>query len=157
MTGRKLVKISTIRDGVMLALAGSLCGCDALSGLIGVIQPNLVTVQLVNDSDFAVEGELFYDDEDDTIEEILEETGTRRQFAIAAGGRNSFSVTCDEIRALMIADADLVIIGGIGPDASTGVLRDGDDFECGDVITFTFDHSEAILDFDVVTSVRSTQ
>ena len=58
------------------------CGCDAL---LGLVEPQ-TTVRLVNDSDFAVEGELFYDDEDDTIEEILEENGTRRQFAIAAGG-----------------------------------------------------------------------
>jgi hypothetical protein len=146
-----------MRYRVFVSLLPILCGCDAIPGLISVLPPNRVTVQLVNDSDFAVEGELFYDDEDDTIEEVLEETGTRRQFAIPAGGQNSFSAACDDIRALILADADLVIIGGVGPDASTGVLRDGDDFDCGDLITFTFDHSEAILDFDVSTSVRNAQ
>ena len=121
------------------------CGCDAL---LGLVEPQ-TTVRLVNDSDFAVEGELFYDDEDDTIEEILEENGTRRQFAIAAGGESSFSVSCDNLRSLIVSDADLQIIGEVGPSASTDVLREGDDFDCGDVITFTFDHSAAIIDFDV--------
>ena len=143
--------------GILIAISGLLPGCDAIPGLIGVFQPDLITVQLANNSDFAVEGELFYGDEDDTIEVILEETGTRRQFVIPAGGQSSFSVGCDDLRAMMIADADLQIIGEVGPDASTDVLREGDDFECGDRITFTFDHSAAIIDFDVMTSVRSAQ
>jgi hypothetical protein len=40
----------------------------------------------------------------------------------------------------MIDDADLQIVGGIGPETDTRVYRDGDDFNCGDSITFTFDH-----------------
>jgi len=130
----------------------SICGCDAL---LGLVEPQ-TTVRLVNDSDFAVEGDLFYDDEDDTIEEILEENGTRRQFVIAAGGESSFSVPCDDLRAMIISDADLQIIGGVGPSASTDVLREGDDFDCGDVITFTFDHSAAIVDFDVEVSASQS-
>ncbi len=140
------------------SLMALLCGCDALSGLVGIFQPNLVTVELVNNSDFAVEGELFYGDEDDTIADVLEATGTKRLFAIAAGGQSTFSVNCNDLRAIMIGDADLQIIGGVGPETSTGVLRDGNDFGCGDRIIFTFDHSDLILDFDVTTSVqRSSQ
>ncbi len=149
--------VAEMRNAAFVWLLPFFCACDAIPGLVGVLPPNRVTVQMVNNSDFAVEGELFYDDEDDTIEEILEETGTRRQFAIPAGGQNSFSGNCDDIRALIIADADLLIIGGVGPEASTGVLREGDDFDCGDLLIFTFDHSEAILDFDVSTSVRNAQ
>ena len=132
-------------------------GCDSLSGLIGFLGPTVVTVELVNNSDFAVEGELFYDDEDDTIEELLEENGTRRQFVLPAGDRSSFSVNCDDLRAIIISDADLQLIGEIGPSASTDVLRDGNDFDCGDRIVFTFDHSSAIVDFDVTTSVQGGQ
>lgn len=136
---------------VGVILAG---GCDALSGLIRIVQPSIVTVELVNDSDFAVEGELFYDDEDDTIREVLEETGTRRQFVIAAGGVSRFTARCDDLRAIVVANADLQIIGGVGPEASSDVLRNGDDFDCGDTIIFRFDHSDAILDFDVAESVE---
>jgi len=142
--------------GILVTVSGLLSGCDALSGLLGVLAPNQVTVQLVNHGDFAVEGELFYDNEDDTIEVILEETGTRRQFAIPAGGEFTFSVNCDDFRAVILSDADLQVIGGVGPEANSDILRDGRDFECGDRIVFTFDHSEAILDFDVTTNVQRT-
>lgn len=157
MLGREVLRTSAIKCGTAAALAAGLWGCDAIPGLIDLLPPNVVTVQLVNNSDFAVEGELFYDDEDDTLEEILEETGTRRQFAIPAGGQSSFSVNCDDIRAIFLADADLMVIGEVGPSASSDVLRDGDDFDCGDRIAFTFDHSSAIIDFDVTISVRSAR
>lgn len=136
---------------VIAGLASLASGCDAL---LGLVEP-VTTVRLINNSDFAVEGELFYDDEDDTIEELLEENGTRRAIVLAAGDQTSFSVSCDDLRAIIISDADLQIITGIGPSASTDVLREGDDFECGDVITFTFDHSAAIVDFDVDVSAGS--
>lgn len=132
-----------------LSLAGTF-GCGAL-------QPSLVTVALVNDGDFAVEGELFYSDEDDTFEEALEEFGTERPFSIPAGGESTFSVSCDDLRAIIISDADLQIIGDVGPSASTDVLRDGNDFECGDRIEFRFDHSAVITDFDVTVSVERGQ
>ena len=140
--------------GTLLALA---VGCDTLTPLIGTLQPNLVTVELVNNSDFAVEGTLFYDDDQDTIEEILVETGTERAFTIAAGGRSSFSVRCDDLQAVIIDNASLQIVGDVGPEANTDVLRDGDDFGCGDTIVFTFDHSDEILDFDVTVTTRSGQ
>lgn len=155
MIHKKTWRLTRIPLGIILFAWSLLPGCDALSGLIGVLQPNLVTVQLVNNGDFAVEGELFYDDEDDTIEEVLEETGTRRQFAIPAGGQSVFSVRCEDLRAIILADADLQIIGEVGPEAGSDVLRDGDDFDCGDRIIFTFDHSDALLDFDVATTVQS--
>ncbi|MCH7884473.1 MAG: hypothetical protein IIC01_04415, partial [Planctomycetes bacterium] len=50
-------------------------------------------------------------------------------------------------------DADLLILGDIGPEANSDVLRDGDDFSCGDTIVFTFDHSGILVDFDVIVSV----
>lgn len=136
-----------------VGMASLQCGCDAI---VGVLEPK-TTVRLINNSDFAVEGVIYYDDEDDTIEEILEQTGTRRPFALASGGQSSFSVPCDELRALILSDADLQIIGDIGPSASTDVLREGDDFECGEVITLTFDHSAAVMDFDVTVAVSRNE
>ena len=37
---------------------------------------------------------------------------------------------------------------------SIDVLRDGDDFRCGDTFVFTFDHSLVLVDFDVSVSVQ---
>jgi hypothetical protein len=48
-----------------------------------------------------------------------------------------------------------MVVGEIGPETDTGVLRDGDDFGCGDRITFTFDHSAVIVDFDVTVDVSN--
>ena len=66
----------------------------------------------------------------------------------------SFTQSCDDLQAIMIEDADLQIIGGIGPEANTDVLRDGDDFGCGDTIVFTFDHSDLIFDFEIEVDVE---
>ncbi len=140
--------------GTLLVLVA---GCDALTPLLGTLQPNLVTVELVNNSDFAVEGTLFYDDDQDTLEEILVETGTERAFTLAAGGRSSFSVNCDDLQAIIIDNAGLQIVGDVGPEANTDILRDGDDFGCGDTIVFTFDHSDVLLDFDVAVTTQSGQ
>ncbi len=140
--------------GMFLALC---TGCDSLSGLLGFLQPNRVTVVLVNNGAFPVEGNLFYDDDQDTIEAVLTETGTERAFTVAAGGRSSFSLSCDALQAIILDDANLRVVGGVGPNASTDVLRDGSDFRCGDTIVFTFDHSDVILDFDVTVTTQSSQ
>jgi len=47
----------------------------------------------------------------------------------------------------------LLIIGGLGPETNSDVLRDNTDFSCSDTIVFTFDHTDALLDFDVTSSV----
>jgi len=141
--------------GTLLVLVA---GCDALPALLGTLQPNLVTVELVNNSsDFAVEGTLFYDNDQYTIEGILVETGTERTFTLAAGRRSSFSVHCDDLQAIIIHNASLQIVGDVGPEANTNVLRDGDDFGCGDTIVFTFDHSDVLVDFDVNVTTQSGQ
>ena len=36
----------------------------------------------------------------------------------------------------------------------TDVLRDGDEFGCGDTITFTFDHSDALFDFFITVEIE---
>ncbi|UCE59506.1 MAG: hypothetical protein JSU63_18935 [Phycisphaerales bacterium] len=119
-----------------------LAGCDILA-------LNMVHVSLVNSSDYDVEVELYISDQQELPEVLLTELGDELQYTISAGQTVSFSRDCDELQAIMIEDADLQVIGGIGPEASTGVLRDGDDFNCGSFITFTFDHSDEILDFDI--------
>jgi len=126
-------------------------GCDLL---VGFLPATRTTVRLVNLSDFRVEVTIFIDEEQDLPEEALTQVGTEIQFTIAAGETVTFSRDCGELQVIIVDDADLRIIGGIGPEAQSDVLRDGDDYGCGDTIIFTFDHSAAIVDFDVSTLVQ---
>ena len=137
---------------LMLSLVlPTVAGCDAINFLLGATN---VTVSLVNDSDYTVEVELYTDDEQQILKFLLTETD-KMSYSIPAGETRSFTRACDDLQAIIIDDADLMIIGGLGPDADTDVLRDGDDFHCGDTIIFTFDHSDIIVDFNILTEVRA--
>ncbi len=137
-------------------VAMSLCvGCGLLGLLADQIQPKTVTVRLVNDGDYAVEVELFIADNQDLPEDVLTEIGTELNFTIPAGESAVFSRRCDDLQAIVIDKATLMVIGGNGPDASSDVLRDGTDFGCGETIVFTFEHSDVILDFHVTVDVQS--
>ncbi len=126
-------------------------GCDSI---LDIISLSTVTVSLVNDSDFVIEVELYYDDEQDLPEVVLTEIGTKREFTIAAGDTTTFIESCDDLQVIVINDADLLVLGGIGPEANSDVIRDGHDFGCGDTIVFTFSHSDVIFDFDVSEDVQ---
>ena len=134
----------------LLAFLTTLPGCD----LIGLL-PNRTTVRMVNNSDFDVEIVIFIDDEQDLPESVLTEVGTELRFTVAPGETASFSRDCDQLQAIIVDDADLSVVGEVGPDTSTDVLRDGSDFGCGDTITLTFDHSALVIDFAVSVSVES--
>ncbi len=126
------------------------CGFD-----FSIFLPNTITVTLVNESaDFDVEATVIYDDQDLTFEDLLVQIGTEREFTIPPGESRSFFETCDDLQAIILSDADLQLIGGLGPEADSGVLRIDDDYDCGDQITFTFTHSALIVDFDVDVNVR---
>ena len=143
-----------IRSVRCVALAGltlALTGCDAL---IGIITPTTVTVSLVNASDYDVDAKIFISDEQDLPEFLLTELGDKLNFVIPAGETATFTRSCDKLQAIVVDDADLLVLVGLGPEAGSDVLRDGDDFRCGDVIIFTFSHSEAVLDFHVTTLVQ---
>jgi len=136
---------------LVTVLVAPLAGCDALQDIIGA---NTVTVRLVNEGDFDVDVTLYYYDHQEVEEALLVLLGDEVEYTIGDGNTRTFTQSCDDLQAIMISDADLQIIGGIGPEASTGVLRDGDDFGCGDTIVFTFDHSDLIFDFDVDVDVE---
>ncbi len=135
---------------LVLGLALPVMGCDAL---LGLIQPTTVTVTLVNESaGFDVDLTLFYHDDEDVFEVILTQFGTERNFTLSPGETQSFTRSCDDLRAIIIEDAELQV-PLLSPDADTEVYRMGEDFECGDEIIFTFTHSPLIQDFDVVVDV----
>ncbi len=125
----------------------AIIGCE---GVWDIILPSTVTVTLINHSpSFDVEAILFHDDEDDLPKFLLVETGVQLDIIVGPGEEAGFSRSCDELRSLVLDDADLLILGGFGPETSSDVLRIDDEYECGDEIIFTFDHSDLMLDFDV--------
>ncbi len=140
-----------ILSGILLVILPA--GCGVIGTFLDVFQPNETTVNLVNNADYPVRVLLYYDDEQDAPEEFIKEFGTERQITIEAGAQQSFSRDCEELQAIFIENAELRIIGEIGPEAATGVHRDGEDFNCGDTINFTFDHSAILTDFDVIVEV----
>lgn len=149
---------------VSILLCSIVClvaGCDALVLLL----PSTVTVRLVNNGSFSVDGELYYDDDEsalnaidtiDALDNFIREFGTKVEFDVAPGGTFTFTQSCDDLQAIFIDDADLRVIVGVSPDDDTEVLRDDSDFSCGDTITYTFDHAEFGLNFRISTSVTST-
>lgn len=126
-------------------------GCDAF---LAILPPTTVAVDLVNDGSFPVDVRLVYSDEQDLPELLLDEFGVDVELSIEPGSQRTFFRSCEDFQAMRIVDADLRIIGSLGPETSTDVLRDGQEFRCGETISFTFRHSDQLLDFDVSTTVR---
>ncbi len=132
-----------------LCMAGPLCGCDALLGYLGL---DTVEVILNNQADYAVEVDLYLSDQEDISEAVLITLGEHLEFTLQPGTTQRFTRSCDDLKAIIIYDADLEVAGG--PDTESNVLRTDGDFNCADKITFTFDHSAAISDFNVSVDVR---
>ncbi len=148
----------TLRIAGAAILVGSLLslsGCGVIQALLDALQEaETTTVELRNQGDFPVEVLLYFDDDQETVDGVIQETGTERTFTIADGATESFSEPCEELQAVIIDDADLQIVGDVGPEDRTGLLRDGDDFGCGDTIVFTLTHSDVVTDFEITVSVE---
>ena len=140
-----------VRCGLLVAMLCALPGCPGL----GFLTPTrTVTVNLINHSDFAVDVDLFISDEQDIPEDLLVSLGEKIEFTIPAGQTRSFSRECDELQALIVSDADLMVIGQVGPSTDTNVLRDGTQFNCDDTIDLTFDHTPLLVDFAITVNVH---
>jgi len=129
---------------------GGLAGCNLVFDLL---LPQTVRVELVNTGDFPIDYEIRISDQQDIPEFLLTDAGDEIEGTIEAGATQSIVRDCDDLQALILVDADLRVAIGVSPDADTGVLRDGDEFGCGDQITLTFTHSDVLLDFDVSVSI----
>ncbi len=111
-------------------------------------------VSLANNSpSFNVDVTLFYHNDDDIPDALLTEIGTERNLTIGPGAKASFREYCDNLQAIVIDDADLVVVGALGPETSSEVLHVDEHFECGSEIVFTFTHPDVIFDFDVTVEV----
>jgi len=133
----------------------ALAGCGAVGIAAQVLTPNRVTVRLVNNADFTVEGNLRIGDQQDIPEDLLDQLGSEVSFSLAPGGAQTISRSCGELQAVRVENADLRVIGGIGPSTNSDVVRDSDEFNCGDTIEFTFDNSAVVVDFAVSVSVQA--
>ena len=116
---------------------------------------NVTTVRLVNNAKFTVDVRLFYGKDQLASKEFIKATGTERNFTIAPGASRTLTVNCDDLQAIFIDNASQQILGGLGPDRDTNVLRDGSDFGCGDTIRYEFTGTLLIVDFDINTSITN--
>ncbi|MCK4658802.1 MAG: hypothetical protein KAV82_04700 [Phycisphaerae bacterium] len=142
--------MKTILALLLIALGLPLAaGCDAVGNILA---PDTVTVSLVNGTGYDVGVQLFIYDNQDILEVILTELGSELNYTIPAGETTTFTRDCDDLQAIIIEEAELRVLGSLGPEAGTDVLRDGDDFHCGDHIIFTFTSTD-ITDLDVAVTV----
>lgn len=121
----------------VVVACGAIAGCDTL---LGILQGNTVTVELVNSGSFPVSVVLYVGENQNAFEGVLIGLGEKIELTVSAGQTQSFTRDCDDLQAIVLSNADLQIIGEIGPEVSTRVYRDGSDFNCGDTLVFTFAH-----------------
>lgn len=115
--------------------------------LAGCPQPVSV-VAFVNDTVFPIQVVAIYSDESLLSEELLNEFGQRVELEIGPGETRTFSRPCRNFEALLV-EGELDVLGNIGPEESTGVLRNGQDFDCKDVLVFRFTASAWNTDLDI--------
>jgi hypothetical protein len=131
---------------------GGIQGCGVVSAVGGAIGATRTSVTLVNTSDeFTVEVELYYHDDQDAVDEsILREFGRERNFTITPNDAPAtFSVDCDDLQAIYIERATLVISGIETFNQDTDIFRDGTDFRCGDLLVFEFEHGDLGTNFNI--------
>lgn len=122
-----------------------------LLGMGGCPTPGASTAaEIINDTEATIRVRVFYDDEQDIPRELLEEVGNETEFDLAPGESRTVSRDCDELQAILVR-GDQRLIGSFGPEESSDVFRDGDDFGCGDLLTFRF--TQGILPTDLNISV----
>lgn len=145
------------------ALAGitlGIAGCDALLAILNQVTPQPTTVNVVfeNTSEFAVGVDFYNSPEQDLPRELLTNPDladtNETSFTVGANDSVQFALDCDNAQAMIVDDADLLVVAGVGPEADSDILRENTDFECGDTITFTF-VSESLTELRITVSVEA--
>lgn len=126
-------------------------GCDELEALLGRFLDRNTRVEVTNNGEYPVDAVFYISDEQNIPRALLVEIGERIAVTIEPGQTVPIVRNCDDLQAIVLDDADLRVIGSIGPETNSEVLRDGTDFGCRETILFTFDHSDILVDFDVTT------
>jgi hypothetical protein len=132
--------------------------CGLLAPLLGC--PGFLdqtSVRLVNNASFPVDVTVFIDDDQNILRALLTGIGTELNFTVQPGDTVAFTRSCDDLQAIVIDDAELRVLGGIiRPNEDTEVFRDGDDFGCGDVLTFTFTRNLLGTDLQIAFAATSS-
>ena len=128
-------------------MAVPLAGCPLVSS-------NTTTIILDNQGSFAVDVLMYVGDDQNALRDVLTSFGDEISVTVPAGTTRTITRACDSLQAVIIDNAKLQVIGGIGPEEDTQVLRDGSDFNCGDTIRFTFTHSALFTNLDIATNVN---
>ncbi|UCG32689.1 MAG: hypothetical protein JSU68_13610 [Phycisphaerales bacterium] len=135
---------------ISVSLIGGCEGFD-LGGLLG---SSRVTVELVNNGNLPVQVEIYIADEQLIPEALLTSVGEKIEITVDPDSTERVSRDCDELQALIIEEARVMIAGLPGPGDDTEVLRDGDDFSCGDTVTFTFEYLPVPIALNISQSVN---
>ncbi len=106
-------------------------------------------MNLANQTKFPVDVRLFYDDDQNLPEALIEIDGTEVTVTVQPADTYTFSRSCEDLQAIFIKDADMRVAPGISPEASTRVYREPGDFGCGDTLTFTFTQNALGTDLDI--------
>lgn len=119
----------------------------------GVLVPfNVVRVVLINDTDFAVDPDIRFDDDSNWLAGIWP-SETLSTGLLQAGESATYNFDCDELGLIVSREAEQILdfFGTYAADATRTLKRD-DDYDCGDIIRFRF-VGEGV-DFGVIVSVN---
>lgn len=118
---------------------------------IVVVTPPLhvVTVKYVNDAEADVAVSLLSLKDDDKDEDDLRDDGRQYDTLVAQGATETVVLDCDRAGSLMIDRAKLFVVGDIGPSTGSDAFHMGDDYGCGDQITFDFYNSPSLTQLNM--------
>jgi len=125
-----------------LVLMGVMGGpCDITISPDGIITFDSVTVELVNNTDYPIEPYLFVDEDENVSVDglVVDENFVALDPLLQPDEIIELAFDCDEIGSIISDRAWLVVSDTEIYESDNGpLLREEDDFECGDVISFIF-------------------
>ena len=110
---------------------------DLADGSLTISGSGVITVELINDTDFDVDPRIVFDDDSGFLARMfpsdLLDTGL-----LAPGEVLAFDFECDELGLILSDEPDQFVGGVIYRDFPSAILERGDEFDCGDLIQFQF-------------------
>lgn len=111
-------------------------GCEGFFSLLP--STNQTSVRLINNGSFPVNVTLYVHSDQNVLKAIMPSVGERIEITVPANSTRLITRDCDDLQAVLVDEAEVSIIGDIGPSTDSDVFRDGSDFGCGDVFALTF-------------------
>lgn len=122
----------------LCVLIGGLGSCDSVTGIVEDLRP--ITVELVNTTDFPIEPFLYTDDDDSTF---WTSNITKNENRVATGEipphtTEVFTFSCERAGTMMTDHAEMYTGCCVVESDNAPIIREKDDFDCYDVISFVF-------------------